>query len=627
MTIVIFSILTSALLTLIVYSVTSNWVFRNVSANNMRGRAAYISQQTARFVQQDITDLRYNDILVTAGEMTNSYIAVFLYRDPVVVIEKNANEAFKQDTVDDGLREMLSRRETIENSKSIDFTIRAGEDKTDVLIVGFPVEVTDIYSDTKSIEAGVFIMQSFDDIAAGYSNLNLALILSSSIAFLLMIFPVFRVANHLVKPVNQTRDVALAMSNGNFSLRADASQQGEVGELAQAINNLASDLDRTIGALMSEKNRLQQILDGLNEGILAIDEHDRITLLNPALFRLLGFNRHKLSSRIRRSDDDDGPGPLEGDPEDIEAEPIIDRQIDLKSGALSELIPDVLLKDFEQVLSRQNSHHRTIQIKNRILFVQYEVLKNANDERVGVMGLFRDITESEKLEQTRRDYVANISHELRTPLTAMRALIEPLQDGMVKSDDDRQRYYSIIHNETIRLTLLIDDMLELSRIQAGQLPLERVTFRIGEVVESIENKFGEVALKADIELDISPELNELPPLFSNPDRLEQVLVILIDNALKFTPANGTISILGKELAGSVEISVQDTGEGISQEDCEHIFERFYKVDKARGRSGTGLGLSIASDIVRLLGGQISVHSEPGVGSRFSFTIPTRNQTP
>ncbi|MGI6546019.1 MAG: ATP-binding protein [Fastidiosipilaceae bacterium] len=627
MTIVIFSILTSALLTLIVYSVTSNWVFRNVSANNMRSRAAYISNQTTRFVQQDITDLRYNDILVTAGEMTNSCIAVFLYRDPVVVIKKNANEAFTEDTVNDGLREMLSRREVIESSKSIDFTIQAGEDKTDVLIVGFPVEVTDIYSDTRSIEAGVFIMQSFDDIAAGYSNLNLALILSSSIAFLLMIFPVFRVANHLVKPINQTRDVALAMSNGNFSLRADASQQGEVGELAQAINNLASDLDRTVGALMSEKNRLQQILDGLNEGILAIDEHDRITLLNPALFRLLGFNRHKLSSHIRRSDDDDDPESLEGGPEDSGTEPIIDQQIDLKSGALSELIPEVLLKDFEQVLSRQSSHHRTIQIKNRVLFVQYEVLKNANDERVGVMGLFRDITESEKLEQTRRDYVANISHELRTPLTAMRALIEPLQDGMVKSDEDRQRYYSIIHNETIRLTRLIDDMLELSRIQAGQLPLERVTFRIDEVVESIENKFGEVALKADIELDISPELNELSPLFSNPDRLEQVLVILIDNALKFTPANGTISIWGKELAGSVEISVQDTGEGISQEDCEHIFERFYKVDKARGRSGTGLGLSIASEIVRLLGGQISVHSEPGVGSRFSFTIPTQSHAP
>ena len=262
-----------------------------------------------------------------------------------------------------------------------------------------------------------------------------------------------------------------------------------------------------------------------------------------------------------------------------------------------------------------------MQVNQRILLIQYEVLKNTEEALVGVMGIFRDITESEKLEQTRRDYVANISHELRTPLTAMQALIEPLQDQMVKSEADRQRYYSIILDETIRLSRLIDDMLELSRIQAGQLPLERVTFRIDEVVESIENKFGEVAHKAGIELELSPQLNELPALFSNPDRIEQVLVILVDNALKFTPSGGKIHISGKEQAGSVEISVLDTGYGISPEDCEHIFERFYKVDKARGRSGTGLGLSIASEIVRLLGGQISVQSELGIGTRFLFTIP------
>lgn len=616
MTIVISSILLSAVITLIVYSLTSNWIFRNVSANNLRNRASYMAEQTARFLEQDLSNLRYKDIISTAGEMTNSYIAVVIYSDPVVVIEENSNESFTPDLMSEVLNSILSKQQIILNGKSVDFTLSPAEEGSDVLIVGYPVQVTDIYSDTRSIQGGVFFVQSFEDITAGYSNLNIALILSSSIAFLIMILPIFRIANHLVQPINQTRDVALAMSNGNFKLRADASQPGEIGELAQAINNLAADLDRTISALMAEKNRLQQILDGLSEGILAIDEHYRITLLNPALFRLLGFNRHKLQVHAN-------PGESFNENEDDEElrEPIFNQQIDLMSGSLGELIPEVVLQDFRQVLEKQSSHHRTIQVKQRILLVQYEVLFDAHDKCVGVMGLFRDITESEKLEQTRRDYVANISHELRTPLTAMQALIEPLLDGMVKNEEDQKRYYSIILNETIRLSRLIDDMLELSRIQAGQLPMERVTFRIDEIVELIESKFGEVAHKNGIDLQISTQLSKLPSLFSNPDRIEQVLFILVDNALKFTPAGGRIRIYGKEQAGSIEISVEDTGEGIIQEDCEHIFERFYKVDKARGRSGTGLGLSIASEIVRLLGGQISVHSEPGVGSRFSFTIP------
>ncbi|HHX36891.1 MAG TPA: cell wall metabolism sensor histidine kinase WalK [Clostridiaceae bacterium] len=615
------AILVSALLTVGAYSLIGNVLFRNSITTDFRNRASYLSEQTSLFTEQRISSVRYNDIVNTSSQMLDASVTIFLFGNQISYVEQApVKEEFDIDFREYARREMMTYKEDLLAGKTVDFTLTADEHDNTMLVVGYPVSVSDPYSGTSSIEAAVFLMKSMSEMQAGYTSLNYALILATCLAFLIMVIPIIMVANRFLKPINQTRDVAIAMSNGNFTLRADASQRGEVGELAKAINQLASDLNLTIGALLVEKNRLQQILDGLTEGIVAVDNDLHVTHVNPAIYQLLDINpeedrfEHSDSTLSRNQDRDDSEQEPEHGSSSVA---IMDHQ-----PLMDHILPERVRTDFQNVLNEHNHRQRMIRVADRVLLIQIEVLQNSSDETVGAVGLFRDITESEKLEQTRRDYVANISHELRTPLTAMRALIEPLQDGMVKDEGQRQRYYSIILNESVRLSRLIDDMMELSRIQAGQLPLEKMDFRFQDIALSLSEKYNEVCRQAGITLIFSDTIENLQTQFSNPDRIEQILIILIDNALKFTKPGGTIEVFARQQETVLEIGVRDTGEGISENDSRHIFERFYKADKSRGKSGTGLGLSIAREIVRLLGGTIRVKSRLGVGSIFTFTIPS-----
>ena len=219
----------------------------------------------------------------------------------------------------------------------------------------------------------------------------------------------------------------------------------------------------------------------------------------------------------------------------------------------------------------------------------------------------------------RREYVANVSHELRTPLTAVRGLLEPLADGMVKDEEDRQRYYRIMLHEVLRLSRLITDMMTLSRLQSGTEYMEVVRVDLNTLIRDIASGYSGTAHQKGIELVVdSPE--PVPDAMTDPDRIEQVLIILIDNAMRYTPEGGTITIGMRNAKESIVLTVTDTGCGISEADLPHIFERFYKVDKSRGEGGTGLGLSIAQFIMEKLGESIRVKSELGKGTSFILTV-------
>jgi signal transduction histidine kinase len=234
--------------------------------------------------------------------------------------------------------------------------------------------------------------------------------------------------------------------------------------------------------------------------------------------------------------------------------------------------------------------------------------------------------ESGKLEQTRRDYVANVSHELRMPIASIRAMGETLRDGMAKTDEKKELFYNNIVRESLRLSRLVDDLLELSRLQSGTEVMEKSSFDVREVMRNIADMYGHIAAQSGITLDITPpEGSEAAlPVYSNPDRVEQVLVILMDNAIRHTPGGGRITLSSSPVTppgagGTLAVRVANTGEGISAEDLPHIFERFYKADKSHSGSGTGLGLSIAREIVRALGGTIRAESGDGVAT-FTFTV-------
>jgi len=448
-------------------------------------------------------------------------------------------------------------------------------DGTRAILAGIPV-----LDEAGSIQGAVLLFQSIEDIHQAANTMDRALILVAAIVFpLILIFSSIGFRK-VTGPLHRMSDVAIQMSRGDFQVRADENAIGEVGVLARALNTLCDNLSHTIYQLRAEKGQLNLMLSSFSEGIAAIDNLGMLTHYNPALMQM--FGAVKVSSRM-------------------------------------ELVPDQSIwRCFDAVLEKgepQSMHYAMP--GDRMLWITISPVVTEAGERVGVVGMFKDMTEMERLERIRRDYVANVSHELRSPLTAVRGLLEPLVDGMVTSEEDRQRYYKIMLREVLRLSRLITDTMELSRLQSGSEYMEFAQVDIREVLEDISQNYEKEAAERGIVLRL--ETPELPPVLTDPDRIAQVLVILIDNAMRYTPEGGTITIRAED-GPRVNITVEDTGCGIPIEDQPHVFERFYKVDKSRKEGGTGLGLSIAKFIIDKLGESIMLESIPGEGASFRFTL-------
>ena len=416
------------------------------------------------------------------------------------------------------------------------------------------------------------------------------LLLSSLAAALTMLLPVVLVVNKITEPLHNLNIVAKAYGQGQYDIRADESFTGEVGELAESFNMMADKLSRSINELTLERNRLEDIFNVTAEGIVVFNENGEPGVMNDSMKTIF--------SKVPKKN--------------------------LFTERLHVIPFDEVWEDVETCISQNEQIERTLEGPDYVIKVTLIPKTDSNDETkcVGATGFFRDITEDSKLERTRRDYVANISHELRTPLQTLRGLIEPLADGMVKKEEDKLRYYNIILNETLRLSRLIDDMLELSKLQSRTLAFKMFPFDLNSLLNDLETKFIPVMNEANIKFRVRFNTGNLPTVMGNPDRVEQILVILLDNAKKYTPAGGSITIDAEynDIVDKVLISVIDTGQGIHEYDINHIFDRFFKADRARGKKGTGLGLAIAKELLTYMGEDITVQSEYGHGTTFTFTL-------
>ena len=443
-----------------------------------------------------------------------------------------------------------------------------------LVVVAVPITFMD------EVIGAVFMAQSMTEIMGGMQALTNTLALSLLLVGLLMLPVVLFFASRMVRPITRMRTVALTMAGGDLTARAEDGSNDEYGELGRALNHLSSELGSTISSLQMERNRLQSLINGLSEGIIAVDAKGATTLINPAVYGLLNL----------QSTDDN-----------------------VRAAA-----PDVFAM-FDQALSSAQAVKKTVWQGDVALHISVSPLLLQSGEVTGCVGIVSDVTSAERLEQTRRDYVANVSHELRTPLTAMRALIEPLRDGLVKTEEQRQQIYDVVLRETMRLSRLVNDMLELSRLQSGTASLSRSVFAPLPLFNLIHETYS--AYAEDYQQTFVYNVPEdLPSVWGNPDRTQQVLIVLLDNAFKYTPEGGVVTLSACAEGDVVRVRVRDTGVGIPAADLPHVFDRFYKVDKSHHSKGTGLGLAIAYEIMKHLGEEMSVTSEPGRGSCFTFTL-------
>lgn len=431
------------------------------------------------------------------------------------------------------------------------------------------------------------VLNENNEIIGEYLNI---LFLSTMASALAMMVPTVISVDVITEPLQNVNNVAKEYGRGNLSIRANENSVGEAGELAASFNTMADRLSKSINDLTNESNKLESIFNVISEGIVVLDQNGTVTFTNDIMKSF--FSRVPTKNTF------------------------VERL---------QIIPfEEFWDDLAFTMNSLESKKNTIEYVNYAY--EYDIVPRFDSDDVkkciGAIAFFRDITEEHKLDMTRRDYVANISHELRTPLQTLRGLIEPLADGMVRNDEDRMRYYDIILNETLRLSRLIDDMLELSKLQSGTITMHMYPFDMNQIIDSIYARFNPIMRESGILFSINNNTGKLPTVNGNPDRVNQILVILLDNAKKYTPEGGSITLSTEydEDIGKVYISVADTGQGIHEYDINHIFERFFKADRARGKKGTGLGLAIAKELLNYMGEEITVRSEYGKGTTFTFTL-------
>lgn len=407
-------------------------------------------------------------------------------------------------------------------------------------------------------------------------------VLCSMLVTLVVVGPaVLFASKKMANPLVEMKKVAIAMSQGDFSIRAKENYSGEIGQLAVTLNQLASELSKTINSLTIEGNLLKQILNSMGDGLLGFDINQRINLKNYTFEEMFGEE-----TRLEELQDD---------------------------------IREVILKVSLSAIEKKETEIATCTFKERSILISGSPIRSEENNIVGTVLLFRDVTEAMRLEQTRRDYVANVSHELRSPLTAVKGLIIPLKEGMVKDEDKRNHFYEVIYNEIERLNRLVNDLFELSRLQSRNTPFQMQVVDILSILYDQQDKFEMLAKEKNMKLIVKKGET---PIYAkgNIDRIAQALTILMDNALKYAKESSDITLAAKKEKGKVTVYVHNTGSIIKPEDLLFVFDRFYKIDKAHKEEGAGLGLSIAREVIMRMNGSIHVKSDRESGTCFFFEL-------
>ena len=385
-------------------------------------------------------------------------------------------------------------------------------------------------------------------------------------------------AQRVSRPARIITEMAGRLTEGELVTLPENLPGKDVQEIAGALNYMSRTVTRAIGDLKYEKETMSLILEGLNEGILAVDEKGSILHENAAAWQLLGGEETEACRAVKAC----------------------------------------LLEKHEE-----NHWEQKFTFGSRVLY--FAVSRLPQDEKTGKsrgsVALIRDITEQERLERTRHDYVANISHELRTPLASIRGLGEGLRDGLVTDEADQKRYYGIIVQEVTRLSRLVNDMLELSSLQSNPAAFEMERVDPNELIYDLHDRNGSLFTEKQIAFERSLPDDPLPDIRSNEDRLSQVLTIFLDNARKYTPEGGMVTVGAEQTEEGIRFFVRDTGIGMDEETQRLAFERFHQAERGRSDKGSGLGLSIAREVLQKMGVEINVKSAPGAGSEFAFVIP------
>lgn len=444
---------------------------------------------------------------------------------------------------------------------------------------------------------GVVIMES--NIETVYSQISeiVKIFLNASLfAIVITIILAIIISQGISKPIAEMRTKTLAIAQGDYSGRIRIYGNDELGQLAETINDLSTKVKEAQETTESERQRLDSVLKHMSDGVIATDRRGKIIIVNNRAVDLLGLNREETVGKSIMK--------------------VLDLSKEFTFRQLLETNEDLILH-VDEGEGKADS----------ILQGEFSVIQRDTGFISGVVCVLTDITEQEKVEQERRNFVSNVSHELRTPLTSVKSYTESLQDGAWKDPDIAPQFLQVISTETERMIRMITDLLNLSRMDQGKLQLEREYVSMNDLFSHILDRF-DMVLQSEAyrnkNYKIQRDLTQRTLWVDiDQDKVTQVIDNIMNNALKYSPDGGTITCRLMETHNSVVLSITDEGMGIPRKDLQHIFERFYRVDKARARSmgGTGLGLAISREVLMLHGGRIWATSVENKGSTFFISLP------
>lgn len=451
--------------------------------------------------------------------------------------------------------------------------------QTSMLYVAVPVITGDQVSSI--VRLSVPLTQLDNEI----SSMRRTMVIAAVLAIIIAIFLSVLTTGYTLRPLQQITQAAQRMSTGDFKASILPDSSNEIGQLSLALRQMAVQLDGQFEALKAERTKLAMVMVQITDGVLMIDAEGKVELVNPAAARIFQTR-----------------------------EPATGR-------SLVEVIRYHQLVDlWRKCRETGEQQTTTLEVSADRLFLQAIAIPLGSALPGSTLLLVQDLTRLRRLEMVRRDFISNVSHELRTPLASLKALTETLQEGALEDPPAARRFLTRMDTEIDTLTQLVRELLELSRIESGKVPLQRKQISPCALVSPAVERMTVQAVRAGLTLHMDCPA-DLPPVLADPDRMEQVMVNLLHNAIKFTPPNGSITVSGRREGNQVVIWVKDTGVGIAPNDLQRIFERFYKADRARSGGGTGLGLSIARHMVEAHGGKIWAESTVGKGSTFYFSLP------
>ena len=428
--------------------------------------------------------------------------------------------------------------------------------------------------------SGVFIYQDLKTIEDTNNAITIIILITAIVFLIVSTIFAFFLSNRITKPLRKLSTQAINVSNGDYSQKTTVNTKDEIGELSYTFNNMSYKIQEHIEALSTQKNIRDRLFNSMIEGVVGLNDKSEIILSN------------KMADQIL---------------------PTIDKSI------YSE-IKNQINATFHSKGTEFNEY--TINSKYYVFIMSY-IDRIQQDGRSGIVTIIRDMTNEHNLDQMKKDFIANVSHELRTPISLLQGYTESIVDGIVTEPNEIKESLSIVLDETKRLNRLVNELLNVARMDAEGLAINKEIQPIMPLLRKIQLKYRQQAQDLELNIDLLPNINEDDLWNYDADRIDQVLTNLIDNATRYTHPGDSITITANKDSQYQILNIKDTGSGIAPEHLDHVFDRFYKVEasRTRGKQGTGLGLFISKMIIQEHGGIISVESTVNKGTTFIIKLP------